>query len=121
LLYVQPQSLTLIDFTVTPRYKLKYPADHSRFVRNAAYPEAIVTRSWVQLRMFVNDLDNPTSTPPRHTMHWQRLPCWEGRSLVWCRQSYRFGETISNRPSPMVYGIDWPIAYVRSLLRFYDS
>ena len=42
---------------------------------------------------FVNDLENPYSTPPDKPFTWQRLRILGGRSLVWGRQSYRLSDT----------------------------
>ena len=38
---------------------------------------------------FVNDLQNPYSTPQRQPFTWQRLRIVGGRTIVWGRQSYR--------------------------------
>lgn len=68
---------------------------------------------------FVNDLENPYSTPPDKPFTWQRLRIVGGRTLCWGRQSYRLSDLDLKAASHDGYGQDWPISY-RDLVPFYD-
>jgi choline dehydrogenase-like flavoprotein len=68
---------------------------------------------------FVNDLENPYSTPPGKPFTWQRLRILGGRSLVWGRQSYRMSDNDFKAASRDGYGDDWPISYAE-LSPYYD-
>ncbi len=60
---------------------------------------------------FVDDLENPYSTPEGKPFTWQRLRVVGGRSLVWGRQSYRYSDLDFKAASHDGYGDDWPIGY----------
>lgn len=102
-----------------PAYKLKY-RDHSpeiartRPVQKQCYACMEYNYEW-----FVNDLENPYSTPPGKPFTWQRLRILGGRSLVWGRQSYRFSDNDFKAASRDGYGDDWPISYA-DLSPYYD-
>ncbi len=68
---------------------------------------------------FVNDLENPYSTPDGKPFSWQRLRVVGGRTLCWGRQSYRFSDLEFKAASHDGYGQDWPISY-QELAPFYD-
>jgi choline dehydrogenase-like flavoprotein len=103
----------------TPAYKLKY-RDHSpevlrtRPIQKQCYACMEYNYEW-----FVNDLDNPYSTPPDKPFTWQRLRVLGGRSLVWGRQSYRMSDNDFKATSRDGYGDDWPISYA-DLAPYYD-
>ena len=60
-------------------------------------------------KWFVNDLENPYSTPADKPFTWQRLRVLGGRSLVWGRQSYRLSDKDFKAASRDGYDVDWPI------------
>jgi choline dehydrogenase-like flavoprotein len=68
---------------------------------------------------FVDDFENPYSTPPDKPFSWQRIRKVGGRSLCWARQSYRLGDLDLKAASHDGYGQDWPISY-KDLAPFYD-
>lgn len=68
---------------------------------------------------FVNDLENPYSTPADKPFSWQRLRVLGGRTLCWGRQSYRLSNLDLKAASHDGYGQDWPISYSQ-LAPFYD-
>jgi choline dehydrogenase-like flavoprotein len=102
-----------------PAYKLKY-RDHSpeiertRPVQKQCYACMEYNYEW-----FVNDLENPYSTPADRPFSWQRLRIVGGRSLVWGRQSYRLSDTDFKAASRDGYGDDWPFSYA-DLAPYYD-
>ncbi|MBZ5651804.1 MAG: GMC family oxidoreductase [Acidobacteriia bacterium] len=102
-----------------PAYKLKY-RDHSpeiertRPVQKQCYACMEYNYEW-----FVDDLENPYSTPADRPFSWQRLRIVGGRSLVWGRQSYRLSDTDFKAASRDGYGDDWPFSYA-DLAPYYD-
>ncbi|MBV9301841.1 MAG: GMC family oxidoreductase [Acidobacteriaceae bacterium] len=69
---------------------------------------------------FVDDLQNPYSTPPDKPFTWQRLRILGGRTLVWGRQSYRMSDLDFKAASHDGYGSDWPFSY-KDLAPYYDQ
>jgi choline dehydrogenase-like flavoprotein len=103
----------------TPAYKLKY-RDHSpEIVRTRPIQKQCYACMEYNYEWFVNDLENPYSTPPGKPFTWQRLRVLGGRSLVWGRQSYRLSDSDFQAASRDGYGDDWPISYA-DLAPFYD-
>jgi choline dehydrogenase-like flavoprotein len=68
---------------------------------------------------FVDDLENPYSTPEGKPFSWQRLRILGGRTLCWARQSYRLSDLDFKAASHDGYGHDWPISY-QEMSPFYD-
>ena len=102
-----------------PAYKLKYRDHSSGSGAHAAGAEAVLRVHGIQLQWFVNDLENPYSTPPGKPFTWQRLRVLGGRSLVWGRQSYRMSDNDFKAASRDGYGDDWPISYA-DFAPYYD-
>jgi choline dehydrogenase-like flavoprotein len=69
---------------------------------------------------FVNDLEEPYSTPEGKPFSWQgRMRIVGGRTNVWGRQSYRLSDLDFKAASFDGYGVDWPIGY-QDLAPYYD-
>lgn len=69
---------------------------------------------------FVNDLEEPYTTPEGKPFSWQgRLRIVGGRTNVWGRQSYRLSEQDLKAASFDGYDEDWPIGYA-DLAPYYD-
>ena len=68
---------------------------------------------------FVDDVDNPYSTPAGKPFTWQRMRIVGGRTLCWGRQSYRLSDLDFKAASLDGYGKDWPISY-KDLAPYYD-
>src|SRR5258706_14899952 len=114
------RAVTPKEFTEhMPGYKLKY-RDHSpevvrmRPIQRQCYACMDYNYEW-----FVNDLENPYSTPPDRPFTWQRLRILGGRSLVWGRQSYRLSDVDFKAASRDGYDVDWPFGYA-DLAPYYD-
>jgi choline dehydrogenase-like flavoprotein len=102
-----------------PSYKLKY-RDHSpEIVRTRPIQKQCYACMEYNYEWFVNDLENPYSTPADKPFTWQRLRVLGGRSLVWGRQSYRLSDNDFKAASRDGYGDDWPISYA-DLAPYYD-
>jgi len=114
------RAVTAREFTEhIPSFQLKY-RNHS--------PEVMLTRPIQRqcyacmeynYEWFVNDLENPYSTPADRPFTWQRLRVLGGRSLVWGRQSYRLSDVDFKDASRDGYDVDWPFSYAE-LAPFYD-
>ncbi|HEX4647332.1 MAG TPA: GMC family oxidoreductase [Steroidobacteraceae bacterium] len=70
------------------------------------------TKHW-----FVDDLDNPYTE--RHRFDWIRGYHVGGRSIMWGRQSYRWGEPDFEANARDGVAVDWPIRYA-DLAPWYD-
>jgi choline dehydrogenase-like flavoprotein len=69
---------------------------------------------------FVNDLEEPYTTPADKPFSWQgRMRIVGGRTNVWGRQSYRLSDLDFKAASFDGYGDDWPIGYA-DLAPYYD-
>ncbi len=73
------------------------------------------SRKW-----FVNDLENPYTTPPDRPFYWIRGRHTGGRSLQWGRQSYRMSDFDFKAKSHDGYGDDWPFSY-QDLVPYYEK
>ena len=106
----------------TPAFELKY--------RNLA-PEIIRKTRPIQSQMddvcseytqdwFVNDIEEPYTTPADKPFHWLgRLRMTGGRTNVWGRVSLRFSDWDFKAASHDGYGEDWPISY-KDIAPYYD-
>ncbi len=71
-------------------------------------------------QFFVNDRENPYTTPPDKPFTWIRSRQVGGRSLVWARQSYRLSDFDFKAAGRDGFGEDWPISYAE-LAPYYDK
>lgn len=62
-------------------------------------------------QFFVDDVDNPYTTPDKKPFDWIRGRQVGGRSLMWGRQSYRLSDYDFKAASRDGHGEDWPISY----------
>src|SRR5215471_1090798 len=114
------RAVTAREFTEhIPLYQLKYRGytpeiAKTRFIQRQCYACMEYNYEW-----FVNDLENPYSTPPDRPFTWQRLRVLGGRSLVWGRHSYRLSDMDFKAASGDGYDVDWPISYA-DLAPYYD-
>lgn len=69
---------------------------------------------------FVDDIDNPYTTPEDKPFDWIRCRILGGRTNVWGRQSYRLSDYELKAASRDGYGDDWPISYA-DLEPYYDK
>src|SRR6266700_7481986 len=102
-----------------PGYKLQYrdmspEIARTRHVQKQCYACMEYNYDW-----FVDDVQNPYSTPAKKPFTWQRLRIVGGRTLVWGRQSYRLSDLDFKAASHDGYGEDWPFSY-KDLAPYYD-
>ena len=69
--------------------------------------------------LFVDDIDNPYTTPDDKPFWWIRGRQVGGRSLTWGRQSYRLSDYDFKAASHDGYGEDWPIG-LQDLAPYYE-
>jgi choline dehydrogenase-like flavoprotein len=60
---------------------------------------------------FVDDIDNPYTTPEGKPFDWIRGRQVGGRTIMWGRQSYRLSDYEFKAASRDGFGEDWPISY----------
>ncbi|HVI99660.1 MAG TPA: GMC family oxidoreductase [Sphingomonas sp.] len=84
------------------------------FVQSRCYAFNTTTQHW-----WVNDRDNPYTTPEDRPFGWIRGYHLGGRSLMWGRQTYRMGEMDFAANATDGHGVDWPIRYA-DLAPWYD-
>ena len=102
-----------------PSYKLKYRNHSPEVLRTRPIQKQCYACMEYNYEWFVNDLENPYSTPADRPFTWQRLRILGGRSLVWGRQSYRLSDVDFKAASRDGYDVDWPISYA-DLAPYYD-
>ncbi len=110
------------DFTEhVPAYELKYRDRASEWMRRTRprQRDCYACREW-NYKWFVNDLEEPYTTPDDKPFSWQgRLRVVGGRTNVWGRQSYRFSDQDLHGKSFDGFGEDWPLSY-KDLVPYYE-
>ena len=70
-------------------------------------------------KFFVNDLENPYTTPSDQPYLFLRGRHVGGRSIMWGRQSYRWSEMDFESNAKDGHGVNWPIRY-KDIEPWYD-
>lgn len=70
--------------------------------------------------LFVDDIDNPYTTPEGKPFWWIRGRHVGGRSVTWGRQSYRLSDYDFKAAERDGYGAPWPFSY-KDLEPYYDQ
>ncbi len=70
-------------------------------------------------KFFVDDLENPYTTPPDQPYLFLRGRHVGGRSVMWGRQSYRWSDIDFEANLHDGHGVDWPIRY-KDIEPWYD-
>ena len=114
------RSVSPTEFTEhMPSFQLKYRNHSPEMLRTRPIQKQCYACMEYNYEWFVNDLENPYSTPADKPFSWQRLRILGGRSLVWGRQSYRLSDVDFKAASRDGYDVDWPFSYA-DLAPFYD-
>jgi choline dehydrogenase-like flavoprotein len=103
---------------------VRSPRDHGSFASNAArqlWRHLVSHRQDVQKShptwwatnpdFFVDDMDNPYSTPPDKPFRWIRSRRVGGRTLVWDAVTPRFSDFDFKAASRDGFGPDWPLGH----------
>lgn len=104
-----------------PAFELKYRNLAKEIVRKTRPIQSIFdVCSEYNYDWFVNDLEEPYSTPAGQPFHWMgRLRMTGGRTNVWGRVSLRFSDWDFKAASHDGYGEDWPLSY-KDIEPYYD-
>jgi choline dehydrogenase-like flavoprotein len=94
-----------------PAFQLKYRNMSMDWLKSRPVQKQCYACMEYNYDWFVDDLQNPYSTPPDKPFTWQRLRIVGGRTLVWGRQSYRLSDLDFKAASHDGYGDDWPFSY----------
>jgi choline dehydrogenase-like flavoprotein len=114
------RAVTAREFTEhVPSFQLKYRNHSPEVMRTRPVQRQCYACMDYNYEWFVNDLENPYSTPADRPYTWQRLRVLGGRSLVWGRHSYRLSDVDFKAASRDGYDVDWPFSYA-DLAPFYD-
>ena len=114
------RAVTAREFTEhMPSFQLKYRNHSPEVMRTRPIQRQCYACMEYNYEWFVNDLENPYSTPQDRPFTWQRLRVLGGRSLVWGRHSYRLSDVDFKAASRDGYDVDWPISYA-DLAPYYD-
>ena len=103
-----------------PAFHLKYRNMSLEWLKSRPIQKQCYACMEYNYDWFVDDLQNPYSTPPDKPFTWQRLRIVGGRTLVWGRQSYRLSDLDFKAASHDGYGQDWPFSY-KDLAPYYDT
>ncbi|MBK9314753.1 MAG: GMC family oxidoreductase [Acidobacteria bacterium] len=106
---------------MTQPYELKYRglAPGSVYAPRQPIQSKCYAGNEYSSHLFVDDIDNPYTTPEDKPFWWIRGRHVGGRSLTWGRQSYRLSDYDFKAASRDGYGQDWPFSYA-DLEPYYD-
>jgi choline dehydrogenase-like flavoprotein len=62
-------------------------------------------------KFFVDDVENPYTTPDDKPFDWIRGRQVGGKSIMWARQSYRLSGLDFEAPDRDGFGVGWPVTY----------
>jgi choline dehydrogenase-like flavoprotein len=123
LLEAGPPRIPTRDFTehVWP-YQLKFRGfgDQKALLQNQPVQRLCYACDEYSHQFFVNDRENPYTTPPDKPFMWIRGRQIGGKTFCWARESYRYSDYEFKATSRDGYGVDWPISY-RELEPYYDQ
>jgi choline dehydrogenase-like flavoprotein len=103
-----------------PEFELKYRDRAKETLRKTRPIQSRFACSEYNADWFVNDLDEPYTTPQDQPFLWMgRLRVTGGRTNVWGRVSLRFSDLDFKAASHDGYGEDWPLSY-QDLAPYYD-
>ena len=109
------------DFTehVQP-FQLKYRGNSPKILNRRPVQGLIYACRESNQDWFVDDIENPYTTPADKPFHWIRMRVLGGRSLSWGRQSYRMGDLDFKAATRDGHGEDWPLSYA-DLVPHYET
>src|SRR5436309_9335867 len=103
-----------------PPFELKYRDMAPEVVRKTRPIQSRFACSEYNADWFINDLDEPYTTPPDQPFLWVgRLRITGGRTNVWGRLSLRYSDWDFKAASHDGYGEDWPLGYT-DIEPYYD-
>lgn len=106
--------VTAADFVEhVPAYQMKYRGYGDPAVMRRQHPiqRECYACDEVGHKFFVNDIDNPYTTPDDAPFRWFRGRQVGGRSITWGRQVYRWSDLDFGANAKDGHGSDWPVRY----------
>src|SRR6266511_2555464 len=104
-----------------PMWEMKFRGmgDRKRLSREQPIQQQCYACDEMAYKFFVNDLENPYTTPPDKPFSWIRGRQVGGRSIMWGRQVYRWSDLDFEANAREGIGVDWPIRYA-DIAPWYD-
>ena len=105
----------------TPPWQMPFRGlgDRQTVARRQAVQRNSVTFDEMGHQFWVDDVDNPYSTPANKAFHWFRARQVGGKSIIWGRQVYRWSNLDFEANLRDGIGVDWPIRYA-DIAPWYD-
>ena len=105
----------------TPPWEMPFRGlgDRQTVARRQAVQRHSVTFDEMSHQFWVDDVDNPYSTPANKAFHWFRARQVGGKSIIWGRQVYRWSDLDFEANLRDGIGVDWPIRYA-DIAPWYD-
>lgn len=105
----------------TPPWEMPFRGlgDRRTVARRQAVQRNSVTFDEMSHQFWVDDVDNPYSTPHDKAFHWFRARQVGGKSIIWGRQVYRWSDLDFEANLRDGVGVDWPIRYA-DIAPWYD-
>src|SRR5688572_25982492 len=104
-----------------PMWEMKYRGmgDRQRLSQTQPIQQQCYACDEMAAKFFVNDLENPYTTPDGKPFSWIRGRQVGGRSIMWGRQVYRWSDLDFEANAREGVGVDWPIRYA-DIAPWYD-
>jgi choline dehydrogenase-like flavoprotein len=104
-----------------PMWEMKFRGfgDRRRLAKDQPIQQQCYACDEIASKFFVNDLENPYTTPPDKPFSWIRGRQVGGRSIMWGRQVYRWSDLDFEANAREAIGVDWPIRYA-DIAPWYD-
>ena len=118
-----PPRIPTKDFTEHVwAYQLKYRGFGNRraLLENQPVQRLCYACDEYSHQFFVNDHENPYTTPADKPFMWIRGRQVGGKTFCWARESYRYSDYEFKAASRDGYGEDWPFSY-KDLEPYYDK
>ena len=105
----------------TPPWEMPFRGlgDRQTVARRQTVQRNSVTFDEMSHQFWVDDVDNPYSTPANKAFHWFRARQVGGKSIIWGRQVYRWSDLDFDANLRDGIGVDWPIRYA-DIAPWYD-
>jgi len=105
----------------TPPWEMPFRGlgDRQTVARRQAVQRSSVTFDEMSHQFWVDDIDNPYSTPANKAFHWFRARQVGGKSIIWGRQVYRWSDLDFEANLRDGVGVDWPVRYA-DIAPWYD-
>lgn len=97
----------------TPPWELKFrnKSSHDELFERRPIQKSSLECTEYNQHFYVDEIENPYTTPERKPFVWVRGRQVGGRTIMWGRQTYRFSDLDFKAASHDGYGDDWPISY----------